>query len=185
MKFVFALFLLSLALIVQAQPKPHYTASIEAGLARGSSDKSSVYFFNNGISYKNISAGIGAGIDKYALHSLPLFFDVKKEFGKHKFKPFVNASAGINIPHPTADQKNSYGGWNQNSAFKNGFFTKATVGISMLVSHKLRMFINAGYSYKTTAVKGVNDYRTSGGQWTTSTDIYHYNRWFAAIGFQL
>ncbi len=185
MKFVFALFLSGVAFIVEAQPKPHYTARIEAGLAKGSSDKSAVYFFTNSIAYKNISAGIGAGIDKYAFHSIPLFLDVKKEFGQHKFKPFADASAGVNIPNPTTEQKNSYAGWNQNGAFKNGFFTKASVGISMPVLRKLRMFINAGYSYKTTTVKMVTDYRPFDGQLTTTTDIYRYNRWFAAIGFQL
>lgn len=185
MKFVFALFLISAAIIVQAQPKPQYTASVEAGLARGSSDKSSVYFFSNGISYKQFYTGIGAGIDKYALHSIPLFFDAKKEFGKHKVKPFVDASAGINLPHLTTEQRNSYGGWNQNSAFKNGFFTKTSVGISMPVLHNLRLFMNAGYSYKTTSIKVVNDYRPFDGDLTTTTDIYRYNRWFAAIGFQL
>lgn len=185
MKFVFVLFLSGVALTVKAQTKPHYTASLEAGLARGSSDKSAVYFFTNSISYKNISAGIGAGIDKYSIHSIPLFFDVKKEFGQHKIKPFVDASAGINIHNPTTEQKNTYGSWNPNSTFKNGFFTKASVGISMPVLHKLRMFVNAGYNYKTTTVKMVNDYRPFDGDLTTTTDIYRYNRWFATLGFQL
>ncbi len=183
MKFVFIGFMMFAALYVDAQPKPHYTASIEAGLVKGSSDTKPVYFFSNGISYKNTTAGIGVGIDKYAIRSIPLFFDVKKSFGQHKIKPFIGASAGINIPFPTAEQKIN-NGWFQTGSFKTGFFSKALAGVSMPVSHRLRLFINAGYSYKTTSVQYKANYWPEGMDNTTS-DIYHYNRWFAAIGFQL
>src|SRR5579875_1172016 len=105
MKFLFALFLMNVALIVRAQSKLRYTASIEAGIAKGSSDKDFLYFFSNGVSYRNIAAGIGVGIDEYAIRSVPLFFDAKKEFGKeHKIKPFIGGSAGFNFAHPTAEQ---------------------------------------------------------------------------------
>lgn len=170
--------------MVQAQPKPRYTASIEAGLARGSSDKSSVYFFSNGVSYKQLSAGIGVGIDKYSIRSIPLFLDLKKEFGKQKIKPFIDASAGINFPHPTTEQKMHYGGWEQSVDYKEGLFTKASVGVAMPLLHRLQFFINAGYSYKTSSVK-FNQYYWSEGMQGNTTDIYRYNRWFAALGFQL
>ncbi len=184
MKFVFALFLLNVTLLVQAQTKPHYTASIEAGLTKGSSDKSSVYFFSNGVSYKQLSAGIGVGIDNYSIRSIPLFLDAKKEFGKHKIKPFIGASAGINFPNPTTEQKMIYGGWEQSVDYKHGFFTKASVGVSMSLLHRLRIFINTGYSYKTSSVK-FNSYYWLEGMSSNTIDIYHYNRWFVNIGFQL
>lgn len=183
MKFVFALFLAGITVFAQAQKKLQYTASIEAGLARGSSDKSSVCFFSNGASYKNLSAGIGVGIDGYGIRSIPFFFDVKKEFAQHKIKPFIDASAGINIAHPTNDEKKIYGGWWQSADYKKGFFTKASVGISMPLLHKLRLFVDAGYSYKATSVQYV--VRPFIGPSSLSTDIYRFNRWFAAIGFQL
>ncbi len=184
----FTCLMMCFAVMADAQSNVTYTTTVEAGLIKGSNDKSGVYFFTNGISYKNITAGIGVGIDGYVYCSVPLFLDVKKQFGHHKIKPFVGASAGINIQYLTTEQKNSYNPFYQNPGFNNGFFTKASVGVSMPVYHKLRMFVNAGYSYKTTSVT-YSSYPlmilSSGMQQNTTTDIYHFNRWFVSIALWL
>src|SRR5579862_3368717 len=48
----------------------------------------------NGAQYKSWFAGMGLGLDFYRIRSIPLFADIRKEFGKGNNKLLVYADIG-------------------------------------------------------------------------------------------
>ncbi len=164
-----------------SQSKLTYTAGVEASILKGSSDKSNAVLFTNGLLYKNIMFGAGAGVDNYFYRSVPLFLDVRKQFGKARVQPFINASAGINFSHLTSEQKQSYAAYN-NPDYKNGFYLKTSVGISVKVDNHIKIQVNGGYNYKTTKVTFDSYSYNPEPTLDKSTDIYRMNRWAFGAG---
>ncbi len=169
-----------------AQKKPVYTASIEADLLMGDNKDSHSFLFSNGIAYRKWTADAGVGIDSYVFRSVPVFADIKKQFGHHRIRPFVNASAGINFSKEKESQKLYY--YNlYNADYKNGFYGRITAGASLPIYKRCRFFLSGGYSYKTTRVTYLSyiynpDMPNNQG---VSKDIYRFNRWSLAIGISL
>ncbi len=168
--------------VANAQAKLRYSAGLEAGLTKGNSDNSHAYLLTNGVVYKSLTAGIGAGIDDYVFRSLPLFADIKKTFGHRHLQPFINASVGININEAKDKLKSEYN-YYPNVDYKNGFYARAMAGVSLPLYKRLRVFIDAGYSYKTTRISYPSYAYSTEQIETTNTDIYRFNRWVAAVGF--
>ena len=181
MRSFFVSLLLMFAVAVHAQKLP-YGASLESALLKGNSQNSNAFLFTNGLSYKSWTAGVGAGIDNYVYRSLPLFIDIKKSFGHHPIQPFINASAGMNINEAKTSQKFQYDGY-PSVNYKNGFYAKAMAGISLPVYKRLRIFVDAGYSYKTTRVDYTTYIYSPDAMEITNTDIYHFHRWNLSVGF--
>ena len=182
MQKIFFLFTIIISTIaVHAQSKPSYTAIIEAGVLKGGSDNSNTILFTNGIRYKNAMGGVGVGIDNYLFRSIPLFVRVRKSFGNHLLQPFISASAGINISHPTNGQKSSYF-FSDSARVKNGFMADVSTGVSVKIYKQLRGFISAGFSYKTTKVIYKNGDYTPNEPTEPGTDIYRMNRWCISGG---
>lgn len=167
-----------------AQSKLHYTASVEAGILKGSTDKKNTFLITNGVRYKSLMASIGSGIDNYFYRSIPLFLQAEKTFGNHRVQPFVRTSAGINFSHLTGEQKLSYISYDS-VHFKNGFIAAASVGVSVKVFRQMRVFVSGGYSYKTTKVI-YQSYYIYGPEDAShkNIDIYHLNRWCVSAGFR-
>ena len=179
--FLFFITMIAAIATAQAQSKPRYTAIIEARVLKGGSDNSNTILFTNGIRYKNAMAGVGVGIDNYLFRSVPLFVRVRKSFGNHILQPFISASAGINISHPTSGQKSSYF-FSDSARFKNCFIADVSTGVSVKIYKQLRGFISAGFSYKTTKVIYKNGYYTPNEPTEPGTDIYRMNRWCISGG---
>jgi hypothetical protein len=101
----------------------------------------------NGTQYKSWFAGIGLGLDFYRLRTIPLFFDIRKEFGKSSNKLFVYSDAGINFSWVTDQQKTSYV---QNDKFNNSFYGDWGLGYKVMVNRKNNLLLSLGYSFKKT-----------------------------------
>jgi hypothetical protein len=99
----------------------------------------------NGAQYKPCFAGIGVGLDYYRFRTIPLFIDLRKEFGKAYNKFFVYADAGILFSWVTDKQKMLYVG---DDKFSNGFYSDAGIGYKIAVGRNNSLLINVGYSFK-------------------------------------
>jgi hypothetical protein len=109
----------------------------------------------NGFQYKSWFYGIGVGLDYYRLRTIPLFADMRKEFGKNGNKFFVYADAGMNFYwKEDKDAKQFY----INDKFKNGFYGEAGFGYKFRLDSKTGVFISGGYSYKKLTETGSNGY---------------------------
>jgi hypothetical protein len=99
----------------------------------------------NGTQYKSWFAGIGLGLDYYRYRTIPLFLDVRKEFGKTKNKFFVYGDGGISFSWVTDKQKMIYA---NNDKFKNGIYYDAGAGYKISITRNNSVLINIGYSFK-------------------------------------
>ncbi len=87
----------------------------------------------NGAQYKSWFTGVGLGLDFYRIRSIPLFADIRKEFGKENNKLFVYADFGINFSWATDQQKTSYV---QGDKFSNGFYNDLGLGYKVSAGEK-------------------------------------------------
>ena len=101
----------------------------------------------NGAQYKSWFTGVGIGLDFYRLRTIPLFVDIRKEFGKSSNKLFVYSDMGINFSWVTDQQKTSNV---ENDKFGNGFYGDWGLGYKVLVAKKNNLLLSLGYSYKKT-----------------------------------
>jgi hypothetical protein len=99
----------------------------------------------NGAHYKSWFAGVGLGLDYYRFRTIPLFIDIRKEFGRSNSKFFLYADGGINFSWVTEAQKMGY--W-VNDQFHNGFYSDMGLGIKTTIAKKSALYISLGYSYK-------------------------------------
>jgi len=109
----------------------------------------------NGAQYKSWFAGAGVGLDYYHFRTIPLFIDLRKEFGKRINRLFVYADAGINFYWKRdKDPKQFY----YNDAFNNGVYSEAGAGYKVKLSHQIALSFACGYSYKKIAESGSDNY---------------------------
>jgi hypothetical protein len=130
----------------------------------------------NGFQKGNWFAGVGVGLDYYLYRSVPLFADVRYEFGKNKNKFFAYADGGINFQWAEDYSYNGpvfiWDGGNNSSEFHNGIYTDA--GFGYLVANKKSggLVLSLGYSHKSlNETVSYQDWRTQ----ETITDLYRYN----------
>jgi hypothetical protein len=99
----------------------------------------------NDAQYKSWFAGVGVGLDYYRFRTIPLFIDLRKEFGKSGNKLFVFADAGINFYW---ERDKDIKQFPVDDKFRNGFYTEVGAGYKIKLSRKLSMLISSSYSYK-------------------------------------
>jgi hypothetical protein len=105
----------------------------------------------NGFQTKSWFAGVGVGLDYYRLRSIPLFIELRKEFGRKEDKFFLYADGGINFYwREDKDVKQFY----VDDKFKNGFYAETGFGYKFRLNKKLFLNLSAGYSYKKLIEKG-------------------------------
>jgi hypothetical protein len=105
----------------------------------------------NGAQYKSWFAGVGIGLDYYRYRTIPLFLDVRKEFGKRSNKLFIYADAGMNFYWERDKDVKQFP---VDDKIKNGFYGEAGVGYMWKLNQRMHLIFNAGYSYKNFTEKG-------------------------------
>jgi hypothetical protein len=98
----------------------------------------------NGAKYKSWFGGIGVGLDYYRYRTVPLFFDLRKEFFSGTDKLFVYADAGFSFSWVADDQKDNY----LAAKFSNGFYNDMGLGYKRNISKNNAIIVSAGYSFK-------------------------------------
>lgn len=130
-----------------APPVIKFRSINNIGVLQGESGAAFQWQSVNGVQYNTWFAGIGAGMDYYKYRGVPLFFDVRKEFGTTTGKIFVYGDLGIHFNALTTKQKEE----NQYSfvyEFHKGLYTD--IGLGYIVPmHASGFVVSVGYTYKT------------------------------------
>jgi hypothetical protein len=149
---IFILFFLftAAATIAAAQQKEskspwHFHSINNIGLLEGETGSAFQLQSINGAQYKSWFGGAGIGIDYYRFRTIPLFFDLRKEFGKNSNKVFVYADLGIGFSWLTDNQKMTY---QIDDRYSNGFYSDLGLGYKVAIGKNNGLLISLGYSYK-------------------------------------
>jgi hypothetical protein len=127
-----------------------FQSILNFGLLEGETGSSFQLQAINGAQYKSWFAGIGLGLDYYRLRTIPLFLDIRKEFGKNRDKLFVYADGGVSFTWATDAQKTDY--YMPNPQYHNGFYSDFGFGYKAAVGKRSALLVSVGYSYKKASV---------------------------------
>jgi hypothetical protein len=139
--FVLLLMLLCTCGIAQTKNKIRFTSINQVGILAGQSTTEFQLQTINGVSYKNLTAGLGVGLDNYYEQTFPFFVDLRKRFSKKESAPFVYADAGYSFI-----SKNSMTEWEMDR--KGGAYYAAGIGYEISTRSKVKAVFDVGYSYK-------------------------------------
>ena len=171
--------------------KPFQFHSINnVGLLEGQAGSALQLQTINGVQHRSWFAGIGVGLDYYRYRTIPLFVDVRKEFGKSKNKFFIYADAGMNFYWMRdKDVKQFY----ISDKLRNGFYSEAGTGYKCILNASLSLLFSCGYSYKALAETGGSYYLypvdplpgvPSAPSYTPEKINYHLNRLILKIAIE-
>jgi hypothetical protein len=93
---IIALCFCSLMATAQSKQKIKFSNITNIGWLKGSSQNALTIQTINGIKLDKWFIGIGVGLDDYGATSVPVFVDVRRNFGNQKWQPLLYADAGIN-----------------------------------------------------------------------------------------
>ena len=164
-----------------------YRGNAEGGLVNGSHQTNAFISTSHGFTRNGWFAGLGASVDYYRFRTIPVFAEVRKQFGKGGNRAFVSAGSGIDIAWPNADQKFERTNWWTEipSEFRNGFFCKAGGGVIFNSDRKTSFTLNAGWSLKTITEK-YDEFIWGPGPLppapTEKTLVYKLNRLYIGFG---
>ena len=139
----------------------------------------------NGFQKGNWFAGIGLGLDYYIHRSVPLFADIRHEFGKGKNKFFAYAEGGINLEWAEEFNEPIFFPWESvsNSEFHNGVYTDFGVGYRVGMKRPGGLVLSLGHSYKTLKeIVTYQDWRTQ--EWLSDVYRYKLGRISLKVGWQ-
>ena len=144
---LFLIFTVCLSAMVSGQQKKttdtwQFHSILNAGLLEGQKGSAFQLQSVNGMQYKSWFAGIGVGLDYYRYRTIPLFLDIRKEFGSTVNKFFAYADGGINFWWLTDMQTNTADG------FHNGFYTDLGMGYKIRLGKSNHLLLAMGYSLK-------------------------------------
>lgn len=117
------------------------------GLLNGSKSSSISLQTMLGASLRGTFAGVGTGIDYYRFRSIPLFFDLRHEFGKSQRNIFVYGDIGYNYDWLTEKNKESYNFF-ATAKYKGGIYYDAGIGYKISFKNRDALLISTGYSVK-------------------------------------
>jgi hypothetical protein len=169
----------------QKKPAYRFHSINTVSLLNGANEVSAGLQSVNGFRKGNWFAGMGAGLDYYIHRSVPLFADVRYEFGKKENKFFAYAAGGLNLEWVETSQNRGpiifiWEGNQENSDFDNGLFTDAGMGYLVKMKKAGALLLSLGHSYKTLKhTVTYTDWRSQ----EQFTDIYHYR--FSRISVKL
>jgi hypothetical protein len=171
-----------------AQKKSYKFHSINSlSLLNGENEVSGGLQSVNGFQKGNWFAGAGVGLDYYIHRSVPVFADVRYEFGKSKNKFFAYADAGVNfqwVENYVYSGPIIFDGPIVNPGkFQDGFYTDAGLGYIVNFKNAGALVLSLGHSRKTLRQDiTYTDWRT--GQSTTDIYRYKFNRIAVKVGWR-
>lgn len=190
-RYFLVLLLISISIFSSAQEKTcnlkfHSVNSLS--FLNGENEVSAGLQSVNGLQKGNWFAGVGVGLDYYIHRSVPLFVDIRYEFGKKNNKFFAYVDGGVNFAWVEGQVYNGPiifdGPVTNPSEFHDGFYTDAGLGYLINVKKAGGLVLSLGHSHKTMREDVTyTDWRTQ----QPTTDIYRYkfNRIVVKLGWRL
>jgi hypothetical protein len=143
--FIIAVLFPLLAVSQHGTSKVKIQAIGSVGFATGQSTAKPLIQLAGGLSYRRTFMGFGLGIDQYKFNSLPLFADIRYNFGKTE-EGFVYGNIGYNIASKNQERKDQSGALSHK--FYGGFYADAGIGYRLRVTRNHHLLFSAGYSQK-------------------------------------
>ncbi len=147
---LFSFLVLAIAAQSQAQQatakKWQFHSINQLGLLEGEAGSAFQVQTVNGFQRGSWFGGIGLGIDNYRFRTIPLFADIRKEFGKSANRFFIYGDGGIHFAWLTDNQKSKI--VMAGDPVSNGFYLDAGAGYKIRMGAKSALLLNLGYSYK-------------------------------------
>ncbi len=180
-----AILLLPLTVCSQSICPCHFKSFVSVGAIGGQHEIKTMTQLSGGVTYDQgmFYTGIGVGIDPYRFNSVPLFADVRINFGKKK-NGFVYGNLGYNIPYDNNSEENPFA-FKITDRFHGGVYTDAGIGYRLRVKGKGRLLLSAGHSYKR-----ISNVQTTRYIWCPTCDIekftyrYSFNRIVAKLSLE-
>lgn len=146
-------FILSYSVLqAEAQSTPvtkkiKFKTILHAGLLNGSKGSSLMLQGITGFSKNNTFAGLGVGLDYYRFRSIPLFIDLRHEFGKGNRHFLLYGDLGYHVDWLTEKNENEPF-FNSLSNYNGGIYYDAGIGYQVRFKSANAFLLSAGYSYK-------------------------------------
>ncbi len=143
-------------------------------LINGSNVTSAALQSVNGFKKGPLFAGLGLGLDYYLYRTIPVFADLRYEFGKNKNKFFAYTDAGVNASWV---RENNYNGilipeiYMIINQYHDGFYMDAGMGYKVKIKKQNSLVLAIGHSQKT--LKQISSY-FDGMSNSRVIDVYHY-----------
>lgn len=163
----------------------HFHSINNIGILEGQAGSAFQLQTINGAQYKSWFAGVGLGLDYYRYRTIPLFLNVRKEFGERTNKLFVYGDAGMNFYW---ERDKDIKQFPVNDKIKNGIYGEAGVGYKWKLNKRIRILLNAGYSYKNITEEGTYYYMSpilAGMSYPVEKINYNLNRIVLKVGIEL
>jgi hypothetical protein len=126
--------------------RAHLHTIVSIGAAAGQSAVKPLAQVSSGFTYNNRwFTGIGIGIDHYNYKSIPLFADLRMNFGKTR-SGFLYGNAGYNFPYDNKSKGDVYSLGPDH--IYGGFYMDAGIGYRIRLSSSQHLLFSAGYSQK-------------------------------------
>jgi hypothetical protein len=148
-----------------------FHSSFAFALINGSASTSFNLQTVHGFSFNKSFTGIGAGIDYYTFRSLPLFLQLRQEFGKGKKRFIVYGDGGRNFQWLTDKSKEQV--WSSRVEYKGGWYYDAGIGYKLALKDKA-LLLTTGYSYKEIKKNVIFTNCIMGGQCIDDVERYQY-----------
>jgi hypothetical protein len=116
----------------------------QVGMLEGSAGTSFQLQTVNGVKYKTWFAGVGVGIDRYRFRTVPLFFDLRKDFSKQANTAFAYGDIGMQFPWIEDKHKLEWG----TNEFKAGLYYDAGLGYKITLGKGRNLLFSGGISLK-------------------------------------
>ncbi|MEO5995740.1 MAG: hypothetical protein ABIN89_03465 [Chitinophagaceae bacterium] len=157
------------------------------GLLNGSKNSSFALQTILGGAYKNSFLGAGIGIDYYRFRTVPVFADLRHQFGSGPRKFFLYGDIGYNLDWLTdknKEQENIYS-WSSTNNFKGGLYYDAGIGYKFALKNSDAFVISTGYTFKKLKNKTPETRCPFLGTCSMEIDTYKYylSRWVIKAGW--
>lgn len=181
--------LLSIAQVKNSRQKIQLLSISNIGLLEGSNGS----FFSLqtilGVQFNKSFSGIGVGLDYYRFRSIPLFVDLRQEFGKGPNAVFAYGDIGYNFDWLTDEDKQETL-FSSNADFTGGLYYDVGIGYKYAFKSSHALLFSLGYAYKRIELNEQAGRFCIGGTCPpgtqTETQIYKYSmpRWAVKAGWR-
>jgi hypothetical protein len=162
----------------QEKAKRHYSFSSVNCLAfpAGNNSFSIGLQTINGIRKDKWTAGLGIGLDYYLYRTIPLFADVRREFGEKQNKWLMYGDAGINVPWVVK--------WyvGEGDHYRAGLYSDVGIGYSLGFKKDRGAIFTIGHSLK--YLQKTTTYTDWRGKLQTDLSKYHFSRIIIKMGWK-
>ncbi len=118
------------------------------GLLNGSAGSSLALQTILGGNYQHSFLGVGVGLDYYRYRSIPLFVDMRHEFGKGKRNLFLYGDIGYNYEWVAKRKKEESFVYTLQHRFDGGLYYDAGIGYKLGFNKSNALLLSAGYTFK-------------------------------------